>query len=173
VSQISFSAFIINKSSNINDILINYKNIDECAHDAIYRLQNGSLIEIALAILISGSIIIGSYIFILINKYIKQNNNYQILDNYNTGIINTGIINTRIINKDVFDMTINIIFVMAIISFIISNGVQFILQLNNISNACLLYINNHVQNFFIIYKFGTCVSFIASYALFFIVPCFI
>lgn len=168
VIQLSFSSFMINKSSDINNILQNYQNISDCKNDAIYRLKDGSLIEIALAIIISSSLIITSFLLIVFSKYKKQNNNYEILDNYNTGIINS-----YIINRDLFDMTINIIFIMAVLCFIISNGIQFILQLNNISNACLTYIDKYIDNFYVIYKIQTCTSFFASFALFFILPCFI
>ena len=45
VCQLTFSSYIINKKDNISDILQNYKNISECKNDAIYRLNNGELIN--------------------------------------------------------------------------------------------------------------------------------
>ena len=169
ITQLSFSSFIIDKKNNLMDILHNYENITDCKNDAIYRLRDGALIDISMAIIVSSAVIIGSCILFLINKYIILKKEYISLGD----IDNTPLLINQFVNKDRFDATINMIFIMANICFIISNGIQFILQLNNISNKCLTYINSHIDNFYVIYKIMTCTSFMASYSLFFIIPCFI
>ena len=169
ILQLSFSSFLIDKKNNLMDILYNYNNITDCKNDAIYRLRDGALTVISMAIIVSSSVIIGSCILLLINKYILSKKEYISLGD----IDNTPFLINQFVNKDKYDTTINIIFIMAIICFIISNGIQFILQLNNISDKCLIYINSRIDNFYVIYKIMTCTSFLASYALFFIIPCFI
>ena len=168
ITQLSFSSFLIDKKNNLMDILHNYNNITECKNDAIYRLRDGALIDISMAIIVSSSVIIGSSILLLINKYILSKRKYISL----ADIDNPPFLINQFVNKDRYDTTINIIFIMSIMCFIISNGIQFVLQLNNISESCLTYINSHIDNFYVIYKFMTCTSFMASYALFFIIPCF-
>ena len=171
ITQLSFSSYLIHNSQNIAEILVNYKNISECRTNAIYRLKDGTLIDTSMAILVSSSVIIGAFILMMINKFILKINNYQSL-NYNE-LVDNSIISQNLISKDKYDIAINIIFIMSIICFIISNGIQFILQLNNISDTCLMYIDMKINNFYIIYKFMICTSFLASYALFFVIPCFI
>ena len=171
ISQLSFSSYLINNKDNLEFILENYKNITECKNNAIYRLNNGSLINNTLAILISSCIIVGSFLLISINYYISQKYQYESLDNsFET---TNSIISRKIIPREKYDLTIHLIFIMSIICFIICNGIQFVLQLNNIGEECLKYIDNKLTNFYLIYKFMTCTSFIASYALFFIMPMFI
>jgi hypothetical protein len=171
ISQLSFSSYIINNKDNLEIILENYKNITECKNDAIYRLNNGTMINNTTAILISSCIIIGSFLLILINYYISQKYQYEILDNNFEK--NNSLISRRLIPREKYDLAIHLIFIMSIICFIVCNGIQFILQLNNISQQCVKYIDYKLTNFYVIYNFMTCTSFIASYALFCIVPCFI
>jgi hypothetical protein len=133
-----------------------------------------------MAILISSSIIIGSFIILFFYKILSKRNDYQTLDDslnslnsLNSSEQNESIISRKLITLEKFDMTIHMIFIMSIISFIICNGIQFVFQINNISEACIHYIDNRIDNFYTIYKFMTCIDFMTSYALFFIIPCFI
>lgn len=166
ISQLVFSSYLINKKDNLAEILKNYKNISVCKNDAIYRLNNGELINNTLAILISSSIIIGSFIILFFYKILSKKSEYQILDDESN-------ISRKLITLEKIDMTIHIVFIMSIICFVICNGIQFVLQLNNISESCLTYIDNNLDNFYTIYKFMTCIDFMSSYALFFVLPCFI
>jgi len=170
VCQLTFSSFIINKKNDLSDILENYKNISECKNDAIYRLNNGELINNTLAILISSSLIIGSFITLFFYKILSKRFDYKTLDDSDE---NNGIISRRLITSEKIDITIHIIFIMAVICFVICNGIQFVLQLNNINELCLKYIDYRLDGFYIIYKFMTCIDFMTSYALFFVLPCFI
>ena len=165
VCQLIFSAFIINKKDQLSEILYNYKNITECKNDSIYRLKNGSLIDNTMAILVSSFVIISSYVLIIFNKYILRTK-YKLLNQDDISIKTQ-----QIINIDKYNLTIDIIFIMAILCFVISSGIQFIFQLENISDICLQYINIQINNFFIIYKFMICTTFAASYALLFLIPC--
>ena len=61
-------------------LLENYKNISECKNDAIYRLNNGELINNTLAILISSSLIIGSFITLFFYKILSKRFDYKTLD---------------------------------------------------------------------------------------------
>lgn len=166
ISQLIFSSYLINKKNNLTEILKDYKNISACKNDAIYRLNNGELINNTLAILISSSMIIGSFIVLFFYKILSKRFEYQTLDD-------ESIISRKLITSEKIDMTIHIVFIMSIICFIICNGIQFVLQLNNISEPCLKYIDNNLDNFYTIYKFMTCIDFISSYALFCVLPCFI
>jgi len=113
----------------------------------------------------------GSFLLISINYYISQKYQYESLDNsFET---TNSIISRKIIPREKYDLAIHLIFIMSIICFIICNGIQFVLQLNNIGEECLKYIDNKLTNFYLIYKFMTCMAFIASYALFFLIPIFI
>ena len=186
LTQLIFSSFMQLNKDNLEEILFNYKNITECKNDAIYRLNNGILINNSLALIISSSIIIGGFIlmminYLLINMYSKRYH-YISLDNpNNANNINNldnldnkqGIISTNLISREKYDITINIIFIMGIIAFIVCNGIQFVSQLNNITSQCLYFIDNKIEKFYVIYKFMTCISFLSSFALFFIIPCFI
>jgi hypothetical protein len=177
VCQLIFSSYLINKKNDLTDILQNYKNIDVCKNDAIYRLNNGELINNTMAILISSSIIIGSFIMLFFYKILSKRNDYQTLDDslnsLNSSEQNESIISRKLITLEKFDMTIHMIFIMSIICFVICNGIQFVFQINNISESCIHYIDNRIENFYTIYKFMTCIDFMTSYALFFIIPCFI
>ena len=102
------------------DILHNYENITDCKNDAIYRLRDGALIDISMAIIVSSAVIIGSCILFLINKYIILKKEYISLGD----IDNTPLLINQFVNKDRFDATINMIFIMANICFIISNGIH-------------------------------------------------
>ena len=82
-------------------------------------------------------------------------------------------IQRNIIKKEIYKLTINILFISSIIVFIVCNGVQFVLQLNNISDICLHEIDKYIHNFYVVYKLMLCISFFSSYSLFFIVPLFI
>lgn len=172
ISQLVFSSYLINKKEDLTGLLQNYKNISVCKNDAIYRLNNGELINNTMAILISSSVIIGSFITIFFYKLLSKRNDYQTLDD-SSNSHNESIISRKLITLEKFDITIHIIFIMSILCFVICNGIQFVFQINNISDICLKYIDNHLDNFYIIYKFMTCTAFMASYALFFIIPCFI
>jgi len=174
ISQLIFSSYLVNKKDNLAEILKNYKNISVCKNDAIYRLNNGELINNTLAILISSSMIIGSFIILFFYKILSKRFEYQILDDtLNSSEKNQSIISRKLITTEKIDMTIHIVFIMSIVCFIICNGIQFVLQLNNISEPCLKYIDNNLDNFYTIYKFMTCIDFMTSYALFFVLPCFI
>ena len=173
ICQLSFSSFIIHEKDNLLHILTHYKNIPECKDDAIYRLKDGALIDNSIAILVSGVVIIVSFIILLINYYLSNRYNYEMLDDTSNDDKHNSIISRKLIPRERFELSINIIFILAIICFIISSGIQFVLQLNNISETCLKYIDMHINNFYIVYKFMTCTTFIVSYALFFIIPCFI
>jgi len=177
ISQLTFSSYLIHNKDNLENILFNYKNIRECKNSAIYRLNNGSLINNSFSIMISSSIIIGSFILIMINKiinkFILNKYEYESLNDFDTNKNINNIISGNLIPREKYDMTIQIIFIMGIICFIVCNGIQFVLQLNNIDESCLHYIDNKLDNFYVIYKFMTTVAFFSSYALFFIVPCFL
>lgn len=174
LTQLTFSSYIVYNKDNLGTILFNYKNITECKNSAIYRLNNGSLINNSFAIIISSSIIIGSFIILIINKFISKRYEYESLNNYFVNKNDSGgIISRKLLSREKYDMAIHLIFIMGIIGFVICNGIQFILQLNNIDEQCLDYINDKLNNFYVIYKFMSCISFLGSYALFFVVPCFI
>jgi hypothetical protein len=180
VCQLIFSSYLINKKNDLTDILQNYKNIDVCRNDAIYRLNNGELINNTMAILISGSIIIGSFIILFFYKILSKRNDYEILNDSvnsynspNSSERNESIISRKLITLEKFDMTIHMIFIMSIICFVICNGIQFVFQINNISDSCIHYIDNRINNFYTIYKFMTIIDFMTSYALFFVIPCFL
>ena len=171
ICQLSFSAYLINKKDKISEILHNYKNITECKNDAIYRLKDGALIDNTMAILVSSSVVIGSFLLIIFNKYIL--NKYVSKTDYESLNYDDGFIKHKLINIDKYDMAIHIIFIMAILCFIISSGIQFVFQLNNISHNCLYYIDKNIDNFYVVYEFMICTTFISSYALLFIMPCFL
>ncbi len=177
ILQISFASYFLDKKNDIENILINYKDIEHCKNSAIYRLNNGSLMNNIIAIIITGSIIIGSFIILMINKFILKSYEYESLDSQDNYIVNKNdsesIISRKLLSREKYDMAIHLIFIMGIIGFVICNGIQFILQLNNIDEKCLDYINDKLNNFYVIYKFMSCISFLGSYALFFVVPCFI
>ena len=156
----------------------NITEIEICKHDNIDRLDNGNLYNNTLAILISGLAIIGFFIMIMINKLIDKRKYYIYpifrYDNLNQiPDENTGLITNHIIKTEIYELTINILFITSIIVFIVCNGIEFVLQLNNISNTCLYEINKHINNFYVIYKLMLCISFFSSYSLFFIAPLFI
>lgn len=175
ISQLSCGAFIIDKKEYLENILYNYKNISECKNDAIYRLNNGALINNSLAILISSSIIIGTFLLLVINDYLNKyydklsRNEYTSLDDTNK----ESIITKQLMPRDKYDLAIHIIFICSIICFIVCNGIQFVLQLNNIDDNCLKYINDRIDNFYGIYKYMLTISFFASYGLLFIIPMFL
>ena len=190
LNQIACTSYIINQSTDINRIMKNITEIEICKNDKINRLDNGNLYNNTLAILISGTAIIGFFIMNMINKlidkqkyniypnfnYDNDNNNDNINDNDNINAIhneNTGLITRNIIKKEIYKLTINILFISSIIVFIVCNGVQFVLQLNNISDTCLQEIDKYIHNFYVVYKLMLCISFFSSYSLFFIVPLFI
>lgn len=170
--QIIFSSFLINKKDDLEYLLENYKNISECKNDAIYRLNNGSLINNTIAILISGSLICASFIGLILFNFLSKRYNYQTLDD-SLNNKNDSIISRKLISSERFDMTINMVFIASILCFIICNGIQFILQLNNIDKDCLQYIDKKIDNFYVIYSFMTCTSFLTSYTIFIVLPCFI
>ena len=178
LSQLVFSSYLINKKYDLIEILQNYKNISVCKNDSIYilnTLNNGELINNTFAILISSSIIIGSFIIIFFykiffDKIILNRNDYQLLDNT---FDQNSIITRKLITFEKFDMTMHIIFIMSIICFIICNAIQFIFQLNNISDKCLHYIDNYLDNFYLIYKIMIYMDFMTSYVLLFVLPCFL
>jgi len=179
INQIVCISYIINKSDDINRIMKNVTILEECKHDNINRLDNGTLYNNTLAILISGTSIIIFFTIMMLQKLL-HNNKYHIYPNINynnnleyTAEENTGLISNKIIKKEIFELIINILFVLSIIVFIICNGVEFILQLNNINDTCLHIINNYINNFYVIYKLILCISFFSSYSLFFIIPLFI
>ena len=169
--QLVFSSFFINKKNDLEDILINYKNITECKDSAIYRLNNGSLINNTIAILISGCLICTSFIGIFLFKFLSKRYDYQTLDD-NLNNKNNSIISHKLIPIERFDLTINIIFIASILCFIICNMIQFVLQLNNIDKNCLEYIDKKIEKFYNIYSFMTCTSFLTSYTIFIVLPCF-
>ena len=171
IVQLSLSSYIIYNEDKLSEIL-KYKNITECTNNAIYRLDNGTLIHNSLAIIISSSIIIGSFILIIIDKYIPNRHVYKSLDDT---IINqsNSIISTKIISREKYDITLHNIFIMSIISFIVCNAIQFILQIDNINDICLYFIDSKLNKFYVIYKNMTFISFFASYALIFIILCFL
>ena len=104
ISQLVFSSYLINKKDNLAEILKNYKNISVCKNDAIYRLNNGELINNTLAILISSSIIVGSFITLFFYKILSKKYEYQILDD-------ESIISRKLITSEKIDMTIHIVFI--------------------------------------------------------------
>ena len=174
ILQLSLASYFIDKKNDIENILINYKYIEQCKDSAIYRLNNGSMMNNIIAIIISSSIIIGSFLMIILNKFISNRYEYESLDNNFLNIKNTdSIISRNLVPREKYNMAIQLIFIMGIICFVICNGIQFVLQLNNINDLCLDYINDRLDNFYVIYKIMTCISFMASFALFFIIPCFI
>jgi hypothetical protein len=171
ILQLSFASYFIDKKNDIENILINYKYIEQCKNSAIYRLNNGSMMNNIIAIIISSSIIIGSFLMIILNKFISNRYEYESLDN--TIKFSDSIISRNLVPREKYNMAIHLIFIMGIICFVICNGIQFVLQLNNINDLCLDYINDRLDNFYVIYKIMTCISFMASFALFFIIPCFV
>jgi hypothetical protein len=174
ILQLSLASYFIDKKNDIENILINYKYIEQCKDSAIYRLNNGSMMNNIIAIIISSSIIIGSFLMIILNKFISNRYEYESLDNNFLNIKNTdSIISRNLVPREKYNMAIQLIFIMGIICFVICNGIQFVLQLNNINDLCLDYINDRLDNFYVIYKFMTCISFMASFALIFIIPCFV
>jgi hypothetical protein len=172
ICQIVFSSYLIDKKDDLEDILMNYKNITECKDSAIYRLNNGSLINNTIAILISGCLICASFMSILLFKFLSKRYEYQTLDD-TIDDKNNSIITRKLIPTERFDLTINVIFIASILCFIICNCIEFILQLNNIDKNCLEYIDKKIENFYTIYSFMTCTSFLTSYTIFLIIPCFL
>jgi hypothetical protein len=173
ISQLSCSSYFINKKNSIVDILYNYKNISVCHNDSIYRLNDGTLINNILAVLISSCIIIGTFILLIINNFIDNyysRYGYKPLDGFDN--LENSIITNKLMPRDKYDLAIHIIFIMSIICFIVCNGIQFVLQLNNIDDNCLHYIDDKLNNFYVLYKFMLTISFFASYGLFFIIPVF-
>jgi len=180
INQIACSSYIINQTDDINKIMENITKLEICKDDNINRLDNGNLYNNTLAILISGTAIIGFFILLMINKFIDKkyniypNNNY---DNYHNiteqSDENTGLITKNIIKKETYELAINILFISSIIVFIVCNGVEFVLQLNNISDTCLREIDKHINNFYVVYKLMLTIAFFSSYSLFFIIPLFI
>ena len=186
ILQISSTSYIIDNSDRINNILQNDTFKINCKNDYINKLNslyNGSTYNNICAILASSTIIIGSFILIMINKYIeyridiKNKNSYQSLTNVDDDFENKyddeniGLISKKIIDKKMYVTSINTIFVISIITYIITNGIQFILQINNVNNNCIEYINNYVDNFTIMYKIMLYTSFLSSYTLFILTPC--
>lgn len=180
INQIVCSSYIIHHSYDINKIMKNITEIEICKNDNINRLDNGNLYNNTLAILISGTSIIGFFIMLIINKFINKkyniypNNNYHnIIEQTEQTNENTGLIIKNIIKKETYELAINILFIFSIIVFIVCNGVDFILQLNNISEICLHEIDKYINNFYVVYKLMLTIAFFSSYSLFFIIPLFI
>ena len=184
ILQISSTSYILDNSDRINDILQNESFKIKCKNDSINKiLYNGSTYNNICAILASSTVIIGSFLLIMINKYIeykidiKNKNSYQSLTNDIDDFENKyedenlGLISKKIIDKKMYVTSINTIFVISIFSYIITNGIQFILQINNVNNNCIEYINNYVDNFTIMYKIMLYASFLSSYTLFITIPC--
>jgi hypothetical protein len=170
---ISSSFMIHNKNNIINYIEYNNTFIEKCNNSNIYKNYDNIFNNI-LAMLINISIIFTTFIFLIINKFKnKRKRIYDIKyqnDLESDGLIlnNKGIIKKELIDDETIDITINILFVLSIISHIIINIIQFIYQINNIDIYCIQLINNHVNNFYIIYNLLSCISFI-SVILFFII----
>ena len=80
-------------------------------------------------------------------------------------------IKQNIYNK--FNTILLIIFVLAVLSFIILNAIQFVYQLNNIKESCLNKINENNTGFYAMYKLMLTIAFFSSYALLFIIPAII
>lgn len=130
------------------------------------------VLSISIGILITGICIFIAFIMYYISCKILDKNEEQqnLLVNTQT---NNFMHKIKEIKKNIyikFNMTFLVIFVLSILSFIILNGVQFVYQLNNISESCLNKINDNVSGFYSIYKLMLTISFFASYCLFFIVP---
>jgi len=170
--QLIFSSYLINKKDDLENILQNYENITECKNNAIYRLKNGSLMNNTVAILISGSIICCSFIILTLYKFLSKRYDYIRL-NDDLSDNSKSIITNKLIPTERFELTINIIFIASILCFMICNGIQFVLQLNNINKNCLEYIDKHINSFYVIYSFMKCISFLTSYTIFFVIPCFL
>jgi hypothetical protein len=180
INQIVCSSYIIHQSYDINKIMKNITEIEICKNDNINRLDNGNLYNNTLAILISGTSIIGFFIMLIINKFINKKYNIYPNNNYNNITEqteqtneNTGLIIKNIIKKETYELAINILFIFSIIVFIVCNGVEFILQLNNISDICLHEIDKYINNFYVVYKLMLTIAFFSSYSLFVIIPLFI
>jgi hypothetical protein len=163
IIQIITSSFIIYHKDEYNF------TYDECKNsNNIFDI----IISIATGILSTGICIFITFIMYYIScKIIDKNEEQQnLLVHRETANF---MINFKEIRKNIyikFNMILLVIFVLSVLSFIILNGIQFIYQLNNISNSCLNKINNNVIGFYPIYKLMLTISFFASYSLFFIIP---
>lgn len=163
IIQIITSSFIIYHKDEYNFTYEDCKNSDNVL-DIVISIATGILIT-AICIFIT---FIMYYISCKILDKNKEQQNLLINREKNNFMITFKEMKKNIYIK--FNMTFLVIFVLSIISFIILNGVQFVYQLNNISESCLNKINTDVTGFYAIYKLMLTISFFASYSLFFIVP---
>lgn len=176
ILELLSSFFLIhNKNNIINYIEFNNTFIDRCKDSNINKNYD-NIFNNTLAILINIFIIFTTFISMIINKYKNKrriyNIKYQNDLEYDGLLLNKGIIKKELINDETINITINILFVLSIISYIIINIIQFIYQINNVDMYCIKLINNSVNNFYIIYNLLSCVSLI-SIILFFIIGIFI
>jgi hypothetical protein len=146
-----------------------------CNNDGINKLNDGSLLKNTMALLITSSLLIGSFIMIMINKILNKrriNKNLNNLDNINK-TEETGLINNNIININMYEHSINTIFIISIISFIITSIIQYLLQSINVDDSCIDLINNNIKYFYVFYKLMQTVSFFVLLSLFIITPLYI
>ena len=162
ICQFSFSSFIIYNKNNIINTLINYQNISACKNDSIYRLQNGSLNMLSVFIFACSIFIVITFISFLIIKILIEYGSLNNID-LDNDLDNNDIIIPTLLNKSNYKLCSYLLFIIFILCFIICNGFQYVLQINNISVDCIKYIDNYVDNFYIIYQSIIICSFISSY----------
>mgnify|MGYP000886214299 CR=1 FL=1 len=175
ISQLISTSYIIDNIDNINNILDNNTFMLHCNNDGINKLNDGSLLKNTMALLITSSLLIGSFIMIMINKILNKrriNKNLNNLDNINK-TEETGLINNNIININMYEHSINTIFIISIISFIITSIIQYLLQSINVDDSCIDLINNNIKYFYVFYKLMQTVSFFVLLSLFIITPLYI
>ena len=164
--QLAFSSYILYNKNNITNTLINYQNISYCKNDSIYRLQNGSLNKLSLLVFVSCIYIIITFLALLINKKLIKKDYESLNDHdFDHDLDNNDIIIPNLLNKYNYNSPLYLFFIIFIICFITCNGIQYVLQVNNISIDCIKYIDNYVHNFYIIYQCIQICSFISSYCL--------
>jgi len=172
ISQLISTSYIIDNIDNINNILDNNTFMLHCNNDGINKLNDGSLLKNTMALLITSTLLIGSFIMIMINKILnKRRIKYNINKTEETE--ETGLINNNIININMYEHSINTIFIMSIISFIITSIIQYLLQSINVDDSCIDLINNNIKYFYVFYKLMQTVSFFVLVSLFIITPLYI
>lgn len=163
IIQIITSSFMIYHKDDYNF------TYDECntSQNIIDKIINVSIGILSTAICIFITFIMYYISCQVLNKKEEQEN---LLVNQET---HNFIICFKQIRKNIyirFNIILLIIFILSVLSFIILNGIQFVYQVNNISDLCLNKINNNISGFYSIYKLMLTISFFASYSLLFILP---
>jgi hypothetical protein len=158
IIQITTSSYFIHNYNNY-DLTPNECNNMNSPFYSIYIISKGMLTT-AIAIILT------FILFLYADKFINKSEEEITLLNNNL----TKIKEMKLSIYTKFYITIQLLFVLAVLSFIILNGVDFVYQLNNIDEKCLNKINENNNGFYVLYKLMLTIAFLSSYGLFIIIP---